>query len=118
MKNPYRMLIGVALVATGCAAWHEHVVPASPIEHHAPSDAAWALLDSNGDGVLSPRELQAQRAVLLLQDMSVADSNHDGVVSRAEWEAWWPRLDRPPSPPSMQRLNAGTYPGPATPAHR
>jgi len=56
------------------------------------SSAAWATIDLNGDGTLSLDELEQQRAMGLLQDLPNADTNHDGQVTKAEWDAWWPRM--------------------------
>jgi hypothetical protein len=75
------------------------------------SDAAWALFDANGDGDLSFDELDLQHAVGLLRDMRVADTNNDGKVSRAEWNAWWPLMTKTETSPSMISLNASAAPG-------
>jgi hypothetical protein len=56
------------------------------------SNAAWALLDPDNDGSLTLAEIGDQRAIGLLQDLPNADSNQDGLVSKAEWDAWWPRM--------------------------
>ena len=65
------------------------------------SDAAWAVLDANHDGVLSMDEIEAQHMVGLQQDFAVADANGDSRVSRAEWNAWWPRMTKSDPPPSL-----------------
>lgn len=75
---------------------------------HAPSDAAWARLDSNGDGALSRDELEQQHAVALQEDLPTADADHDGRVSHAEFDAWWPWMTRVPEPSRMARLNASS----------
>ena len=56
------------------------------------SSAAWATLDLDNDGVLSLDELEQERAMGLLQDFPQADGDHDRRVSKAEWDAWWPRM--------------------------
>jgi hypothetical protein len=56
------------------------------------ASAAWATIDLNNDGSLSLDELEQQRAMGLLQDLPNADTNHDGQVTRQEWDAWWPRM--------------------------
>ncbi|MGN6519455.1 MAG: hypothetical protein ACTHK2_08540 [Dokdonella sp.] len=75
---------------------------------HAPSDAAWALLDTDGDGALSLAELEEQHAVALQEDLPNADADRDGRVSHAEFDAWWPWMTRVPEPESMGRLNASS----------
>jgi hypothetical protein len=56
------------------------------------SSAAWATIDLNSDGSLSLDELEQQRAMGLLQDFPNADTDHNAQVSKAEWDAWWPRM--------------------------
>lgn len=56
------------------------------------STAAWTSLDQDNDGVLSLDELEQERAMGLLQDFPNADTDHDHRVSKAEWDAWWPRM--------------------------
>ena len=56
------------------------------------SSAAWALLDADNDGVLTVGELDQQQAMGLLQDFPNADGDRDSRISRAEWDAWWPRM--------------------------
>jgi hypothetical protein len=56
------------------------------------SSAAWALLDADNDGALTVDELDQQQAMGLLQDFPNADTDRDRRVSRAEWDAWWPRM--------------------------
>ena len=99
-------VIGFACALGGCATLHQHDVTAvTGASADAGSDAAWNALDTNHDGMLSMDELVAQHAMGLIQDMPDADRNHDGGVSRAEWNRWWPRMSRTPPSPTMARLN-------------
>jgi Ca2+-binding EF-hand superfamily protein len=74
------------------------------------SDAAWTALDTDKDGYLSIDELEQQHAVGLLQDLYVADSDHDGKVSRTEWNAWWPLMTKTQPSENMAQLNASSAP--------
>ena len=110
MKTREITLLAGAMIATigtaGCAGWHDRAVPyASTSVDGGHSDAAWALLDSNHDDSLSWQELSAEKAMGLQRDFGNADSNHDGRVSREEWNRWWPRMTRTPASPTMARLN-------------
>jgi len=83
-------IAAAAVVLTSCAT-----VPSPPVRisgESFDSNAAWATIDLNNDGSLSLDELEQQRAMGLLQDFSNADTDHDGHVSRTEWDAWWPRM--------------------------
>lgn len=83
-------IAAAAVVLTSCAT-----VPTPPVRisgESFDSSAAWATIDLNNDGSLSLDELEQQRAMGLLQDYSNADTNHDGLVSKTEWDAWWPRM--------------------------
>jgi hypothetical protein len=89
-----KLLPGIALAAcaawlAGCATSHVGNVRSSG---EGDSAAAWALLDSDSDGTLSVDELEQQQAMGLLQDLPNADTNGDRLVSREEWDAWWPRM--------------------------
>jgi hypothetical protein len=72
---------------------------------HSSSDGAWQRLDTDGDGALSLEELETQHGVALQEDLWRADSSRDGSISRQEFDAWWPRMTRVPTPASMARLN-------------
>jgi hypothetical protein len=78
-----------ALLLMSCATSHIRNVRSSG---EGDSSAAWALLDADNDGVLTVDELDQQQAIGLLQDFPNADADHDRRVSRAEWDAWWPRM--------------------------
>jgi len=104
MESRHVLVSGFALLLGACASWHAPVTVVMPPEPTG-SDAAWATLDLDRDGTLERRELDARRAVALLQDLPAADSDGDGAVSRAEWDRWWPRMTRTAPSPSMQRLN-------------
>ncbi|MEO6690464.1 MAG: EF-hand domain-containing protein [Dokdonella sp.] len=82
----------------------------SPSSANAGSDASWAQFDSNQDGFLSRDELESQHAVALLRDMRSADRDHDGRVSRQEWDAWWPLLTKSPPAESLSELNGSSAP--------
>mgnify|MGYP001602421447 FL=1 len=112
MPVPTRILAaGLAAALAGCAASPARDTVAVAPGDHVASDAAWAALDGDHDGGLSPHELAEQHALMLLQDFAAADAGRDGTVSRAEWDAWWPRLVRTPPSPTMQVLNAGGFAG-------
>lgn len=81
--------IAAALIAA-CATVNEGAVRSSGED--ADSSAAWASLDLDNDGVLSPNELETQRAMGLLQDFPNADANHDRGITKAEFDAWWSRM--------------------------
>lgn len=106
MKHVAR--IALAAVAATLGACATAVVHVGDGGSHASSDAAWAALDTDADGALSLDELEAQHAVALQQDLPNADANHDGRVSHAEFDAWWPWMTRVPEPESMARLNASS----------
>ena len=82
----------VALLSS-CATTSEYrMVDARTPTDTIESNAAWALLDPDNDGSLTLAEIQDERAVGILQDLPNADSDHDGRVSKAEWDMWWPRM--------------------------
>jgi hypothetical protein len=83
-------IAAAAVVLSSCATTHETSVRMSG--DNIDSSAAWATLDLNNDGSLSLDELEQQRAMGLLQDLSAADTNHDDRVTKEEWDAWWPRM--------------------------
>jgi len=93
--SPLSKLFLAASVAllSSCATTSEYhmVGPRAPSEA-MDSSAAWALLDPDNDGSLTLAEVQDQRAVGVLQDLPNADADHDGRVSKAEWDMWWPRM--------------------------
>jgi hypothetical protein len=95
---------GFALALAGCASWHAPVTEVMPPQASG-SDAAFAQIDLDGNGILQRGELEAQRAVALLQDLPAADANGNGDVSREEWDRWWPRMTRTAPAATMRRLN-------------
>lgn len=96
-------LLLAATVASAIAmgACTRHAVKVEPVADDTRSDAAWAALDTNHNGVLSMDEIEAQHMVGLQEDLAVADANGDGNISRAEWNAWWPRMTKSEPPPSL-----------------
>ena len=93
--GPVLPIAASLLFAAGCASVSPpRESPAEVAETRADSSAAWARLDTDGDGHLDQDELWEQRALALMQDFQAADSNQDARVSRAEWDRWWPRMDR------------------------
>lgn len=101
-------LAGAATFAAVLSACATSVPRVGDGASHAPSDAAWAALDTDGDGALSPDELEQQHLVALQEDRPNADADGDGRVSHAEFDAWWPWMTRVPEPASMARLNASS----------
>ena len=100
----------VVLCAAGCATG-TYVRGKSTISGDGSnSDAAWATFDLDNDGYLTVSELEHQHAVGLLRDLPVADSNRDGKVSRAEWNAWWPLMTKSEISPSMASMNESSVP--------
>lgn len=99
-RLPLAALIVCASFTIG-ACTHQVVKSESFAADEARSDAAWALLDANHDGVLSMNEIEAQHMVGLQQDFAAADANSDSSVSRAEWNAWWPRMTKSDPPPIL-----------------
>jgi hypothetical protein len=83
-------IAAAAVVLTSCATITPPPVRVSGESFD--SSAAWATIDLNNDGSLSLDELEQQRAMGLLEDFPNADTDHDGHVSKAEWDAWWPRM--------------------------
>lgn len=79
-----------AVLLTACATVNQGNVRTSG--EGLDSSAAWTALDPDNDGVLTVDELEQQRAMGLLQDFPNADADHDGRLSKAEWDAWWPRM--------------------------
>ena len=98
-------MVAAAVALCACAAPTLRVGDGAS---HAPADAAWVALDTDGDGVLSPGEVEGQHLVALQEDWSNADLDGDGRVSHAEFDAWWPWMTRVPEPGSMARLNASS----------
>lgn len=94
MTRLQKVLIAAAIVPLlSCAmVRNQEIVRTLPPGTAINSDAAWASLDLDADGSLSRDELERQRAVGLLQDFPNADTDGDGIVSRQEWDAWWPRM--------------------------
>lgn len=91
----------VASASLAMGACTHQAVRIEPVADDARSDAAWAVLDANHDGVLSMDEIETQHMVALQEDLAVADGNHDGSISRAEWNAWWPRMTKSEPPSSL-----------------
>jgi hypothetical protein len=85
-------IAAAAVTLASCATMHESSTPVRVSGNNIDSSAAWATIDLNNDGSLSLDELEQQRAMGLLQDLPNADTNHDGQVTRQEWDAWWPRM--------------------------
>ncbi len=72
-------LATLAVVLSGCATASYETRPIDQFRRDCSnSEAAWLALDTDKDDYLSVPELEKQHAVGLLQDMSVADSDHDG----------------------------------------
>lgn len=82
------------LFAAGCASVPPPTETPADGVTYSDSSAAWARLDTDGNGHLDQDELWQQRALALMQDFETADANQDARMSRAEWDRWWPRLDR------------------------
>lgn len=102
------LTLGIVLCISGCAtAASTHAVASAAATSN---DAAFKLLDTNGDGYLSRNELEQQHAVGLLRDMRRADANGDGKVSLAEWRVWWPTTDRSAPAGSLAALNRSSAP--------
>lgn len=102
-------LLAVALLAAtagGCATQRPLVAEPTAPADAATTDPAWAALDTDHNGYLTASELHAQRATVLSQDFSNADTNHDGRISWNEWNIWWPSMTHTPPSPSMASLNA------------
>lgn len=97
-RLPFVFVIASAFAVGACS---RQAVRIEPVADDARSDAAWAVLDTNHDGVLSMGEIEAQHMVGLQEDLPVADANGDGNISRAEWNAWWPRMTKSEPPPSL-----------------
>jgi len=99
-------IAAAAVVLTSCATITPPPVRVSGESFD--SGAAWATIDLNSDGSLSLDELEQQRAMGLLQDFPNADTDHDAHVSKAEWDAWWPRMtdhyvrDTPSDMPALE----------------
>ncbi|HEY0180568.1 MAG TPA: EF-hand domain-containing protein [Dokdonella sp.] len=118
MKTAARFCIaaGIALVA-GCASANYETLRSTSSGDGSNSDAAWHVLDSNGDGYLTVDELEQQHEIGLLQEIYVADTDHDDRVSRAEWNAWWPLMSKTEPSENMAALNASAAPVDGIRAH-
>lgn len=92
--KPGLSMAAMLLFAAGCASVTPPPEQPAQASTHADSAAAWARLDTDGNDHLDQDELWQQRALALLQDFETADADQDARVSRAEWDRWWPRLDR------------------------
>jgi hypothetical protein len=108
--NQAMRLALLTLVLGGCATTSYESRRSTSSGDGSNSDAAWMALDSDKDGYLSIDELEQQHAVGLLQDLYVADSDHDGKVSRTEWNAWWPMMTKTQPSENMAQLNATSAP--------
>ena len=87
-------LAAAAALVASCATTSDkyHMVATRAPSEAVDSSAAWALLDPDNDGSHALAEIEQQRAIGLLQDLPNADTNHDHLVSKGEWDAWWPRM--------------------------
>ncbi len=103
-------LAAIACVLSGCATTTYESRRSTSSGDGSNSEAAWLALDTDKDGYLSIAELEQQHAVGLLQDLSVADGNHDGRISRDEWNAWWPLMSKTQPSENMAQLNASSAP--------
>ena len=86
-------VFAVAMLAgslAACATVNEGSVRSSG--ESMDSSAAWASLDLDSNGTLSLDELEKEHAMGLLQDFPAADSDRDRAISKAEFDAWWPRM--------------------------
>ena len=92
--NPALSMATMLLFAAGCASVAPPAETPAAGATYSDSSAAWARLDSDGNDYLDQDELWQQRALVLLQDFGNADRDQDARVSRAEWDRWWPQLDR------------------------
>jgi hypothetical protein len=101
-------LVALALALCACTSQPARLQSEAAPGDDARSDAAWSRFDSNQDGYLSLDELEQQHAVALQEDLPNADTNGDARVSRAEWNAWWPRMTKVDEPPSLAGLNASS----------
>jgi len=103
-------LATLACVLGGCATTAYESRRSTSSGDGSNSEAAWLALDTDKDDYLSIPELQQQHAVGLLQDLSVADSDHDGKISRPEWNAWWPQMTKTEPSENMVQLNESSAP--------
>lgn len=92
--KPVLPVAALLLFAVGCASVSPPPETPTSDATYSDSSAAWARLDTDSDDHLDQDELWQQRALALMQDFETADANQDARVSRAEWDRWWPRLDR------------------------
>lgn len=104
MKRCGLLVVGLLVGACGCAS--NKVRPSAVAGESINSDAAWAAFDTNKDGYLSRDELHQQHVMALLAYRRSADRDNDGRISRAEWNAWWPKTSSTPPSPNMARYNA------------
>lgn len=87
---PMLAIAAAAISLAACATVNEGSVRSSGQDMD--STPAWSALDSNSDGALSVDEIEQQHAMGLLQDLRAADGNDDRAISKAEFDAWWPRM--------------------------
>ena len=87
-------LAAAAVLISSCATTSDkyHMVATRMPSEVMDSSAAWATLDPDNDGFLTLDEIDQQRAIGILQDLRNADTDHDGRVTKAEWDTWWPRM--------------------------
>lgn len=81
MKTKLGMALAAAVLASGCAV----VDRAENAFRNSPLAGAFAQLDQDGDGVISPQEAQGAPAVS--QNFDVLDSNDSGGIDDGEYEA-------------------------------
>lgn len=109
LNNPLSLALGLAFCLGGCATGSQH----HPFANNSSpqyGDAAFKVLDTNGDGYLSVAELEQQHAVALLRDIRRADTDRDGRVSLEEWRAWWATSERAQPAASLESLNRSSAP--------
>jgi Ca2+-binding EF-hand superfamily protein len=115
---------GLVWGALQAAGWADEPVPQQPTEPSRPRAESFSGLDSNGDGVIDPRE--ARESTVLQGRFGDADANRDGSIDRSEFAAYEllreddgqearpPSQQRPAAPPERAPTEGSTRNGPAT----